>query len=411
MPLLSRLCDYCAQVTFDIKKLRELESRDNADKVLRWKLGTAGRIRDCNCPLCRLVSFVLYEQSRTMLEVISSNEEIVIRWDQNRSPGGAFVVNVAHIMICFLANSMMNYQVDKAFWLTPNYGLALDFDVVKGWLHECTSNHGDDCNPVNHGSDCDAIISNKSEHRICDKFAGLRLLRFIDVQRQCIVETRVAYQYVALSYVWGHTMNIRLTTSNLSDMIKPHSLKDLILPRTIQDAIIFVRELGEQYLWCDALCLLQNDPEDISQGVNAMDLIYEKALLTIVAACGHDANSGLPGVRNGSRFMPRYPEEIAPGVQLDVYVELDQAMKHSLYSTRAWTYIPHSSTCLQHHAKWLYLGSKKIFSPEGVCTSSIIRYIFVAGLQPYLNFLIGGWMATRAHQKQQGQLCCLGLFI
>jgi hypothetical protein len=70
-----------------------------------------------------------------------------------------------------------------------------------------------------------------------------------------------------------------------------------------------------------------------------MDMIYEKALLTIVAASGHDANGGLPGVEEGSRFMPRYPEEIIPGVQLDVYLDLDQAMSRSVYSSRAWTYV------------------------------------------------------------------------
>lgn len=82
---------------------------------------------------------------------------------------------------------------------------------------------------------------------------------------------------------------------------------------------------------------MQNDPEDVSEGVNVMDIIYEKALLTIVAVSGHDANCGLPGVEEGSRFMPRYPEEIIRGVRLDAYFELDQVMKYSVHSSRAWT--------------------------------------------------------------------------
>lgn len=79
----------------------------------------------------------------------------------------------------------------------------------------------------------------------------------------------------------------------MADLMKPNALKENIhlLPQTIRDAITFVRGIGEQYLWCDVLCLLQNNPNDIRQGVDAMDLIYEKASLTIVAACGHDANS------------------------------------------------------------------------------------------------------------------------
>jgi hypothetical protein len=111
------------------------------------------------------------------------------------------------------------------------------------------------------------------------------------------------------------------------------------LPRTIRDAITLVKGICQQYLWCDALCLVQDDPDDVSRGVNAMDMIYEKALLTIVAASGRDANSGLPGVGEGSRLMPRYPEEIIPGVRLDAYVELDQVMIYSVHSSRAWTYV------------------------------------------------------------------------
>jgi hypothetical protein len=335
----NRLCTYCVQVPMDIKILRV------HDRPF-WKLGTAGRIRHSDCPLCRIVSFALYEDARAESGYVTpSSEEIELVWYSRAGPWtqGSLDVNRAKsISICFVSNSTIDYRVDKAFCLTPNLGQALDLGRVKRRLSECTTNHG---------GDCSAIVDNDYDHQIQQNYAGLELLRFIDVQRECIVETRVVCRYVALSYVWGSTTNFRLSTSNLSDVMKPYSLKAILLPQTIEDAITFVRGVGEQYLWCDALCLLQDDPEDVSQGVNAMDLIYERALLTIVAACGHDANSGLPGVREGTRYMPRYPEEVIPGVQLDVYLDLDAAMKHSLYSTRAWTYDPCSSACNQNPAK------------------------------------------------------------
>jgi hypothetical protein len=48
-----------------------------------------------------------------------------------------------------------------------------------------------------------------------------------------------------------------------------------------------VKALNERFLWVDALCLVQNDE---------MDMIYERVLMTIVAASGDNVNAGLPGV-------------------------------------------------------------------------------------------------------------------
>jgi len=74
--------------------------------------------------------------------------------------------------------------------------------------------------------------------------------------------------------------------------------------------------LEGRYLWVDALCLIQDDTEDLDRGVNAMDLIYERAWLTVVAACGHDANARLPGVQNGTRKASRNTVEIKPGAEI-----------------------------------------------------------------------------------------------
>lgn len=111
------------------------------------------------------------------------------------------------------------------------------------------------------------------------------------------------------------------------------------LPRTIQDAIELVRKLGVRYLWVDVLCLVQNDPDDTARGVKVMDEIYERSWLTIVAASGHSANAGLPGVREGSRY-PSTAIPVTEDVSLGIFVTLDRLLKCSVYETRAWTYGP-----------------------------------------------------------------------
>jgi hypothetical protein len=58
------------------------------------------------------------------------------------------------------------------------------------------------------------------------------------------------------------------------------------LPRTIQDAIDLVKALEYRFLWVDALCIVQNGQMDMQSRVDQMNLIYERAVMTIAAAVG-----------------------------------------------------------------------------------------------------------------------------
>jgi hypothetical protein len=333
------LCTWCNNVCFDRKTLRTLEGGTT------WDLGTIRRIQgnQSTCPFCRLVLFALAKDADVGSGGIRGmpDTEVSLSWstDSSLNDGPAFRVEfrlvsgqIPSLELYFVKSAEESYESDEAFCLLPNYGQALDLGRVRGWLSHCTRYHG---------GDCDAAPSETGSRRVDENFPGLKQLRFVDVLNECVVETELLEPYVALSYVWGLGLNFGLTTRNKDELTSQHALRGNVieLPRTIRDAIKLVKGIGQQYLWCDALCLVQDDPDNVSRGVNAMDMIYEKALLTIVAASGRDANSGLPGVGEGSRLMPRYPEEIIPGVRLDAYVELDQVMIYSVHSSRAWTYV------------------------------------------------------------------------
>ncbi|KAM0549939.1 hypothetical protein ACHAPJ_009186 [Fusarium lateritium] len=173
-----------------------------------------------------------------------------------------------------------------------------------------------------------------------EAFRGLHLLRLIDVMNNCLVEKICLEKYVALSYVWGAVSNFRLTKANRPALLMPGSLLRVfkMLPSTIRDATVLVRRLGCRYLWVDALCLLQNDAEDLELGVNVMDLIYERAWLTVVASCGHDANARLPGVQEGTRKPSYNTVEVIPGVEMGVVAGLGGLLQNSVYDSRAWTF-------------------------------------------------------------------------
>ncbi|KAH7069379.1 heterokaryon incompatibility protein-domain-containing protein [Paraphoma chrysanthemicola] len=73
------------------------------------------------------------------------------------------------------------------------------------------------------------------------------------------------------------------------------------ISKTIEDAIQLTRLLKFQYLWVDALCIVQDDPADQQIQIKNMHGVYETAFLTIVAASGEPANAGLPGLAPDTR--------------------------------------------------------------------------------------------------------------
>lgn len=116
--------------------------------------------------------------------------------------------------------------------------------------------------------------------------------------RICITDGELG-RYCALSYRWGPPDQVYKTTrANLSRMIQ--NIDWDVLPRLVQDAITVTRELDIEYLWIDALCIIQGDEEDWHIESAKMGQYYTKAFLTIAA-------SSSPGVQMpflGPRVRP-----------------------------------------------------------------------------------------------------------
>lgn len=117
---------------------------------------------------------------------------------------------------------------------------------------------------------------------------AVSFLRLIDVQRQCIVKAPRKCRYMALSYVWGGTQELQLTRKSHMEFERPNGLSmgDKRLPRTIADAMLLVSRFDERYLWADSLCIIQDDAENKHDQIALMDVIYQEAILTIVAVSG-----------------------------------------------------------------------------------------------------------------------------
>ena len=117
--------------------------------------------------------------------------------------------------------------------------------------------------------------------------------------------------FAALSYCWGGEQPLQLSEHNLTNYAQSIPLQEQ--PKTIQDAVKVCQAIGFKYLWNDALCILQDNPNDKSIEIAKMPSIYGSATVTIIAARSKAASQGflgerLPELKEGFSIPYRCPD-------------------------------------------------------------------------------------------------------
>lgn len=206
----------------------------------------------------------------------------------------------------------------------PSFDGPLPITLFKRWLGQCEGYHGWTCQ-----SDM-----SKTPGRNLPNF------RVIDVVDRCLVKVSFQSRFVALSYVWGTATQFRALRSNIDLLETKGYLNTVVnqIPKTIIDAMTFTEQMGERYLWVDAICIVQDDPESLTSLIDKMDLIYGVSVFTIIATAGDSSAAGLPGVRPASRVPSQQVETITPEVKLTIIPDLEAKRQESVYDKRAWTF-------------------------------------------------------------------------
>ncbi|KAF8972571.1 heterokaryon incompatibility protein-domain-containing protein, partial [Flammula alnicola] len=203
----------------------------------------------------------------------------------------------------------------------------IDPNMIKNWIQLCETLHGESCMP-------------KPVIKTSENPSGLKILRVIDVEEFRIVDATPGTRYLALSYVWGEVVpSVRLENGNYPQLTSKGGIRDIRhqLPTTINDTIDFVASIGERYLWIDNLCLIQDDEDDMLLGIAKMDLVYQGAIMTVIAAYGTHANAGLPGLRSETRYAKQVVEEVAPGLKMAISKGVYDILTQAPYHSRGWT--------------------------------------------------------------------------
>ncbi|KAF1815613.1 HET-domain-containing protein [Eremomyces bilateralis CBS 781.70] len=196
---------------------------------------------------------------------------------------------------------------------------SLDFGLVQEWLDLCDTKH-----------------SHSSQEPSAEALA--LPFRLIDTQKACVVELEITSRYAALSYVWGDCKRLLLNKDTYPMLTTPHALDSsrTEVPATFRDAIELAQRLGFQYLWIDALCIVQERAESAFKNhLKLMNEIYDNAQLTIVSGMPN-AETGLPGMRS----HPRSPvqQEVTHGdLHFSSAQPFAQAIGNLPWESRGWT--------------------------------------------------------------------------
>lgn len=201
--------------------------------------------------------------------------------------------------------------------------------MIREWLHQCSSFHGDRCLKP-------ATWLLQSQIR----------RSFIDVELECLVTPVDDVPFVALSYVWGTVDTLQALKSNIDDLKRPGSLStssSQAVPQTIRDAMRLCALTGQRHLWVDRVCIVQDDYEPKQQHLEAMAETYAKAEFTIVAADGSDANHGLSGFGQSIEERKKHLIPFPSGylIRGTMWTFGNSFSSGTKWSSRAWTFQEH----------------------------------------------------------------------
>lgn len=238
----------------------------------------------------------------------------------------------------------------------------VNLPLVRSWLQKCSSTHCGKGTNSGIGYFLQAENKDGCEPKIASYIAGFCL---IDIARRCVVRVdgSIKYEYAALSYVWGNARRLLLSRDNERALSAPGALLpgNTDVPKTFIDAFDLAESLSITHIWIDALCILQDDTEQLLKHMSHMEEVYSSATLTIVSDTP-SADTGIPGIS-----VPRWPPQAsftyAGTTYLSTRKTFGEALLESPWEKRAW--------CLQEKIfskKLLILTEAQAFYHCGAAT-------------------------------------------
>jgi hypothetical protein len=227
--------------------------------------------------------------------------------------------------------SLNNILHSQVFHARP-VAAEVDISLIQQWFRTCNAKHiKADKSPELH-----TWREENSEDCVPKPRRHIPHFRLANVKKRCVALAQDQDEYAALSYVWGRAKRLLLTLENLKQLSTPGALSSdkKEVPQTFRDALDVAERLNIAFLWIDAVCVVQDNEDQLVDHMNSMDSIYSSAILTIVSDTD-SADSGIPGIS-----IPRGPPQVTLKHGAKTYISAKRtfgdALRDSCWESRAW---------------------------------------------------------------------------
>ncbi|KAF5648598.1 hypothetical protein F52700_914 [Fusarium sp. NRRL 52700] len=364
------------------------------------------------CHLCIIIAHAFDEKSKELFQSLGSDEVVRLCFKYRtveRDPSGKLGYDERTCMA--ITDIALGIDLPDEFWLaiSSDTGSALSdlsFDLRMRPLQETDTSHVVKTIPGKHASTMNEqnlqlalkwIKGCNRSHPICKEFQPQQTnwhpTRLIHIgskaQQPRLVIPSEAVPYIALSYCWGTHNAVTLTEATL--ILFQNEIPLASLPKTLRDAFTTTRDLGYEYLWVDALCIIQDSKPDWIKESSQMGSIYGSAALTLAAA-------GTPSVKD-SIFSRRDPRAVRPCVaniiQSSVYHRVSYPWaiyphqpEHLLFDTINKSHLSRRAWALQEllvSPRTLVFGSKQMVWS---CATTEASETFPIGLDPKFSSVV-----------------------
>ncbi|RKL50780.1 hypothetical protein BFJ72_g233 [Fusarium proliferatum] len=363
------LCQRCTSLNLSIAKFRiddKNGDEDNRSPELtrsRSYFGTVTQIRDSaeNCELCELIADTVRDANVPHMDDVACH----LLWEMDGRTSakplfGQKGNKSRRLRVCWSDTRLKSHEAYVMLAAPPKYdksdvdypGLLNDEtqflgrrigsshnkkNLVREFLRLCETCHDERCT-------AQLGIEDPFRDTLNEPYFGV-----IDMENESLVPlpymdngNQLRFKpYATVSYVWGngHSRQHATRVSNIQSRRKSGGLSAVIrdLPKALRQSIALTHQLGIRYIWIDALCIVQNSRHSWNLNARAMHLIYGNSVLTICAADGIDANTGLLALDDNHQTR-QMVVNYGPGVCLMLHRPAETSIETTQWNRRAWTF-------------------------------------------------------------------------
>ncbi|KAI1764587.1 HET-domain-containing protein [Hypoxylon sp. FL1150] len=314
MPFTSKAphsCEHCSQITLD---LRRGETAIDHSSAPQFRCGSREAIAADNdgCPLFRACLDEIRKEAHLDAGFIDRDGwTFTVRYEKEELP---YLTASVVLSVSVAAKEKDNiyhtmrlrvwaYEDDPAsadVTTRPcelNYNSPAIVDFARNCVKSCQSDHSECRRLANEENDTQGVelIDTKSiPSRLIHLFTKDSVLHVAIIGRDIASEIPkddvTQRGFAILSYCWGGPQPVQLTYDSIGNLADGVPIS--CLPKTLRDAAWLTNEMGLEYLWIDALCILQDDPDDKIRELSRMELYYSHNTVTICAASAARCSDG-----------------------------------------------------------------------------------------------------------------------